>query len=95
MFDGRIVKRVDGRIVERVDGGFSERVDEEIGERINGGIGERVSEGIDVSINGEMEQEWNILAVKWTAEEGVREMASIVSRKGWYVFLVGQMCVVH
>ena len=42
-----------------------------------------------------MEQEWNILAVKWTAEEGVRETASIVSRKGWYVFLVGQMCVVH
>ena len=42
-----------------------------------------------------MGQERNILVVKWTAEEGVRGMASIVSRKGWYVFLVGQMCVVH
>ena len=43
----------------------------------------------------EMRKRWNILAVKWIAEEGVRGRASIVSKRGWYVFWMGQMCVVH
>ena len=66
-----------------VEGGIGERVNGEIDERVNGGIRKRVDGGIGERIDGEIGQEWNILAVKWTAEEGVRGRASIVSRRGW------------
>ena len=87
--DGGISEKVDGGIGERVKGGIGKRVDGGIGVRVNGGIRERVDggidekvcKGIDGSVNGGMEQCWNILAVEWTAEEGLRGTASIVSRR--------------
>ena len=91
-----IIERFDGGIVERVDGGISERIDGKIGERIDGRIGERVSEGI----NGAEHQWRNGTAMEHTGSQvdsrgRCEGTASIVSRKGWYFFLVGQMYVVH
>ena len=72
-------------IGERVDGEIDERVDGRIAERVDGGNGERSDGGID---------ERNILAVKWIAERIVSKRGC-VSKRGWYVFWMGQMCVVH